>query len=164
MVGIQWMVAITNSNLTGWFARYSYKHIWQNNKQTENAHTRVTVTSSINYPIKCGPSNSPKGDGWLPSALEIHQMLFAKWRCSQMEVLSSSERLGESSVKDQLSAKAQSEIDLTAKWQEWAKRNGDGRERDWGLRAAVRQCVLADSDLTLLPNHFIPPFFCWRGR
>ena len=32
-----------------------------------------------------------------------------------MEVLSSSERLGESSVKDQLSAKAQSEIDLTAK-------------------------------------------------
>lgn len=61
---------------------------------------KTAITTTINHPISVVLPNSPKGDRWLPSAREAGQMLLAKWKYSQMELLSSSERLGVISMKD----------------------------------------------------------------
>lgn len=60
----------------------------------------MKTTNTTSSTASCGPPHSPKDDSWLPSVLEAHQMLLAKWRCSQMELVSSSERLGVLTVKD----------------------------------------------------------------
>lgn len=131
----------------------SYHQIWQNNKQTVLTHTK-----SINHhhplPNQHGPLNSPKGDRWLPRGAWSPPKTVANWRCSQMEFCSSFEAGSAFNAGWWLGAKTHWEIALTAKWQGWAKRDGsrEGAESSWETMV-----------LTLLPNHFIPPFLHLRG-